>query len=101
MLNRHCPLEIMHTRLFSLLRCVDDWRVYCSYWSRAKKTIRKERRKCFIIVFAGMDTSTMWRILRKLGYLEGNDSRLRFDVDEVNDYLDRIATLRLILTNMN
>uniref|UniRef100_A0A1B0AJC6 Uncharacterized protein n=1 Tax=Glossina pallidipes TaxID=7398 RepID=A0A1B0AJC6_GLOPL len=64
---------------------VDDWRLYFRYWNKAKKIIRKERTKYFVNMFVGMDPSTMWRMLGRLGFTKGNDSPFSFGVEEVND----------------
>lgn len=72
---------------FQSTRSLDDWRIYCHYRNRVKKTMRKEGRKYFINTFVGMNPSTMWRKLRRSGFSKGNDSPIGYDVEEMNNQL--------------
>uniref|UniRef100_A0A1B0AAG1 Uncharacterized protein n=1 Tax=Glossina pallidipes TaxID=7398 RepID=A0A1B0AAG1_GLOPL len=48
--------------------------------NKAKKTVPKGRRKYFINLFVDMDSSAIWRMLRRSRYIKGNDFPFRFGV---------------------
>uniref|UniRef100_A0A1B0C0L9 Uncharacterized protein n=1 Tax=Glossina palpalis gambiensis TaxID=67801 RepID=A0A1B0C0L9_9MUSC len=72
-----------------------DWRDCCRYWNRVTKIIQKERRKYIINVFVGMDPSTMWRMLRRSGFIKGIDCLIGFDEEKGNDHFVGVSNFNL------
>ncbi|XP_075155234.1 uncharacterized protein LOC142228619 [Haematobia irritans] len=66
-----------------------NWKVFCKYRNRAKAVVRREKRRHFAKLFASLDTSGMWRLLKEAGCSRSVNVAFDCDIETLNEHFVR------------
>lgn len=64
----------------------ENFRMYCVSRNKLKSVIRRVRREKCLKFFSSCDQKQLWRKLRTIGVVNGNESQFSLDMDEFNEY---------------